>query len=278
MNQAVAVEIERPDCAESLSVDRDRSTRELLQCHAKTSDEREAAELRERVVSLNYSLASAVARRYSGRGIDSDDLQQVALLALVLAVRRFDPHNGRSFAAYAVPTISGELKRHFRDHGWMVRPPRALSDTYREIQSTVAELEQSGTHDPGVADIAQRLELSMDQVRAALGVEGCFIPASLDAPNRDSPGTTLADRIGMGGPDRTEELTADIALRQLVDELPVGDRRLLWLRFEMDLTQREIGTQLGISQMQVSRLLNSILTRLRTGFANNLTSIAGQTG
>lgn len=264
----------RPDFDGSRPEDRDRDTRDLLRCLAQTTDEMEAVRLRGRVVDLNYSLACGIARRFAGRGVDSDDLRQVALLALVLAIGRYDPDTGQSFTAYAMPTISGELKRHFRDHGWMVRPPRALADTYREIQAAVAELQQLGVREPGVADIAARLELSTDQVRAALGVEGCFTPASLDAPIRDRPDTTLADRIGLNGPDSANELTAAIALRQLVQGLPARDRRLLWLRFEMDLTQREIGIQLGISQMQVCRLLNSILVQLRSCSENGITSIA----
>lgn len=254
--------------------DRDIATRDVLRQLARTSDENEGEELRALAVDLNYALACRVARRYFRRGIDADDLQQVALMALVMAIRRFDPDVGHTFAAYAVPTISGEIKRHFRDHGWMVRPPRALTDTYRVIQTTVAELEQSGVHSPEVTAIAKRLDLAPDQVRAALGIEGCFMPASLDTPRSDRTNATLADGVQCATPDETDELTSAIALRQLVHGLGDRDRHLLSLRFEMDLTQREIGTQLGISQMQVSRLLNSILQRLRLSFENDIDSIA----
>lgn len=254
--------------------DREQLTRSLLESALGSTDAVEADRLRARAVEANYSLACGVARRFAGRGIETEDLQQVALLALVLAVRRFVPDEGRSFTAYAVPTISGELKRHFRDHGWMVRPPRGLHDTYREVQRTFRELEQKGVHAPGVLDVARHLELPSEQVRAALGVQGCFAPASLDAPLRDRPDATLAERISLAAPDDTDQLTSAIALRELVAQLPTRERRLLQLRFETDLTQREIGDQLGISQMQVSRLLSATLQRLRSALGASFTQLA----
>lgn len=274
MNTPPVLDHRRRNPGRSTFPDHDIATCDILRQLARCPDANEAADLRAKAVDLNYALACGVARRYAGRGIDRDDLQQVALLALVLAIQRFDPDAGHTFASYAVPTIAGEIKRHFRDHGWMVRPPRGLAEIYREIQIAVDELEQSGVRAPEVTAVAERLDLSADQVRAALGVAGCFSPTSLDVPLRDRPNGTLADRFPSVVADDTEALTAQIALRQLVEVLPPGDRRLLWLRFEMDLTQREIAAQLGISQMQVSRLLTSILNGLRSRFERDVTSIA----
>lgn len=243
--------------------DRETLTVALLRRAHRTDVEAEAARLRCRAVVVNYPLARGVARRYAGRGIETDDLQQVALLALVLAVRRFRPDRGRSFTAYAVPTMSGELKRHFRDHGWMVRPPRGLHDTYREVQRTARELQQDGVHAPRAEDIARRLDIAPKAVRAALGVEGCFSPASLDAPPRDRSDTTTGDQLTLTTPDQIDRLDTALTIRAAVRTLPARERRLVELRFEGDLTQREIGAELGISQMQVSRLLASSLRRLR---------------
>ncbi|MBO1754884.1 sigma-70 family RNA polymerase sigma factor [Allobranchiibius sp. CTAmp26] len=250
--------------ADDVADDRETLTRALLEQAQETTDEVEAARLRSQAVDHNYAMACGISRRYSGRGIESQDLQQVALLALVLAVRRFVPSEGRSFSAYAIPTITGELKRHFRDHGWVVRPPRGLHETYREAQTTSEELEQAGVHAPGTAAVAARMGVTVDVVRAARAVEGCFRPASLDAPARDRSGTTLADRLDLKAEDQTDEFVSSIALRQIVRALPARERMLVRLRFELDLTQREIGDHLGISQMQVSRLLTATLLGLRS--------------
>nr|WP_246305866.1 sigma-70 family RNA polymerase sigma factor [Allobranchiibius huperziae] len=255
--------------------DRESRTRALLERARETADEVEAARLRARAVDHNYALACGIARRYAGRGIETQDLQQVALLALVLAVRRFEPGDGRSFSAFAVPTITGELKRHFRDHGWMVRPPRGLHETYRETQTTYRELEQMGVHAPGVVDVAARMGVPVDVVRAAQAVEGCFRPASLDAPVRDRPDATLADRLDLAAEDETDGLASSIAIREIVRDFPARERALLRLRFELDLTQREIGDHLGISQMQVSRLLTATLQRLRSMLDTEIPHLAG---
>lgn len=254
--------------------DREIRTHQLLVRAAATDDESTAAELRPAAMEANYTFACHIAHRYAQRGIDIEDLQQVALLALVLAVQRFCPDSGKSFTAYAVPTIAGEIKRHFRDHGWMVRPPRRLHETYRDIQQTRAELEQFGGQIPSPTDLADLLGIAPETVHAALGIEGCFAPASLDAPLRDRPNTTVADDASLATPDGTDRLVWTIAIHQLVRNLPPRDRAVLRLRFEAGLTQREIGERLGISQMQVSRLLNASLTSLRSTLTRQLDDVA----
>lgn len=253
---------------------REIRTHELLRLAAATEDESAAAELQSAAVEANYSFACHIARRYAQRGIDVEDLQQVALLALVLAVRRFQPEADNSFTAYAAPTIAGELKRYFRDHGWMVRPPRGLHETYRDIQQTRAELEQLGGGPPALRDVAQVLGVAPEVVGAALKIEGCFALLSLDAPLRDQPNRAVADDPSLATPDGTEHLVWTIALHQLLRDLPARDRTLLRLRFDADLTQREIGEQLDISQMQVSRLLNATLRSLRAALTRQLDDVA----
>lgn len=254
--------------------EREVRTQQLLELAYATDDESVAAQLRSTAIEVNYTFACHIAHRYAQRGIDIEDLQQVTLLALVLAVQRFCPNSGNSFTAYAVPTIAGEIKRHFRDHGWMVRPPRRLHETYRDIQQTRAELEQLGGQIPSPTDLADLLGIAPETVHEALGIEGCFAPASLDAPLRDRPNTTVADDALLATPDGTDRLVWTIAIHQLVRNLPPRDRAVLRLRFEAGLTQREIGERLGISQMQVSRLLNASLTSLRSTLTRQLDDVA----
>lgn len=254
--------------------EREVRTQQLLERACATEDESVAAELRSTAIEVNYTFACGIAHRYAQRGIDIEDLQQVALLALVLAVRRFCPDCGSSFTGYAVPTIAGEIKRYFRDHSWMVRPPRGLHETYREVQQILAELEQRGAEIPDRDDLAHRLGIEPETVQAALEIEGCFAPTSLDAPLRDQPATTVADDPSLATSDETDRLVWTIAIHQLVRDLPARDREVLRLRFEAGLTQREIGEHLGVSQMQVSRLLNATLTRLRSTLTHQLDDVA----
>ncbi|XAS76686.1 sigma-70 family RNA polymerase sigma factor [Dermatophilaceae bacterium Sec6.4] len=254
--------------------EREIRTHRLLELAAACTDERGAATLRNTAIETNYDFARGIARTYDRRGIELEDLQQVALLALVLAVRRFDPDAGRSFTGYAVPTISGEIKRYFRDHGWMVRPPRALRETYREIQHALAELEQLGVHTPRLTDLASRLNVPQTSVQSALAIQGCFTLTSLDAPVHGRPGTTVGDVLSPIVPDETDRLIWTIAVHQLVAGLGEREREILRLRYESDLSQREIAGHLGISQMQVSRLLGATLTMLRSTLTRELEDVA----
>ena len=134
------------------------------------------------VVLLNQGLALRIAHRYQGRGIDVEDLEQVALLALIKAVRRFEPGRGRAFAAYATPTIAGDVKKHFRDHGWGVRPPRAIQELVLSVRSTASDLSQTLHHEPTVAELAEELQVESDDVAQAMIATQNFTPVSLDAP------------------------------------------------------------------------------------------------
>ncbi len=213
------------------------------------------------VVLLNQGLALRIAHRYQGRGIDVEDLEQVALLALIKAVRGFEPGRGRAFAAYAAPTIAGDVKKHFRDHGWGVRPPRAIQELVLSVRSTASDLSQTLHHEPTVAELAEELQVESDDVAQAMIATQNFTPVSLDAP---APGGEVP--VGDLLVDESDEYARVEVLSQLrpaIAGLSGRDRMILHMRFIDGCTQSEIGLALGISQMQVSRRLTSILHQLR---------------
>lgn len=217
--------------------------------------------LREQVVTLNMELAVNLARRYSRRGLADDDLRQVAFLGLLKAVRGFCPDRSDSFTAYAIPTIRGELRRHFRDTGWTVRPPRRIQELQARVRAVEAELVQELHRSPTVKELAEAVGAHVDDVTETIAAGSCFTPLSLDVPiseNGQDLGSTLEDLDHeFAGADA--RLLLGPAVRRLGDR----DRRVLELRFFQGLTQQEIGDHLGVSQMQVSRILTRVLTQLR---------------
>jgi RNA polymerase sigma-B factor len=213
------------------------------------------------VVLLNQGMALRIAHRYRNRGIEVEDLEQVALLALIKAVQRFEPGRGRAFAAYAAPSIAGDLKKHFRDHGWGVRPPRAIQELVLSVRSTASDLSQTLHHEPTVAEVAEELQVESDDVAQAMIATQNFTPVSLDAP---APGSEVP--VGDLIVDESDEYARVEVLSQLrpaIAGLSGRDRMILHMRFIDSCTQSEIGMALGISQMQVSRRLTSILHQLR---------------
>ena len=244
---------------------RDRTARALATAAASQSSRRRR-ELLDYVVRLNMEVARSVASRYFRRGIEEDDLVQVAYTALTRAARDFDPSRLHDFLSYAVPTIRGELKRHFRDHGWAVRPPRQIQETQARITTAEGGLVQDLGRSPRPSEIADHHGLGDDDVVAAMSAGGCFAPASLDRPvgGLDGGGlTTLGDLIGEE--DRSQPAAeARVALAPVVRRLKKRDRRILYLRFFEDRSQQEISEDIGVSQVQVSRLLTRILRDLHT--------------
>ncbi len=208
-------------------------------------------------------MARRLARRYAGRGQALEELEQVASLGLVKAAGGFDETAGTDFPGYAVPTILGELRRHFRDHAWTVRVPRALQEATLQVQQASDRLRQSLGQEGSAAHVAQELGLSEDEVLLARRTRGEAMTAhSLDLPVGDDDSAPLRDRIGGDDPDlaRVEDLAAvGAALRRL----PPREREIIALRFYGDRTQQEIAEQLGMSQVHVSRLLSRTLTVLR---------------
>jgi RNA polymerase sigma-B factor len=242
----------------------ERSTRtaELLDRAARCTDTAERDDLLNEVILLNRGVAEAVASRYQGRGISRDDLQQVAYEGLTKAVHRFDPDTRNDLLTFAVPTIRGELLRHFRDHGWSVRPPRRVQELQWRVNQKIEELEQELGHEPSDSEIKESLGISDEDYREAIEAFGCFQPTSLEQPATADSTATLGDFI----PEEDRESAASearVILSPVVRRLPERDRRILQLRFFEDLTQAEIGEDLGVTQMQVSRLLSRILDDLR---------------
>jgi RNA polymerase sigma-B factor len=220
---------------------------------------------RELLVERFLPLARSLAARYKGHSEAFDDIFQVACLGLVKAIDRYDPSQGTAFSSFAVPTIAGEIKRYYRDRTWSVRVPRDLQERALLVARARAELEGGLARSPTIREIGERLALEDEEVLDALQAHQAQYAVSLDAPPGDdedaeaSTGATLGDWDG--GFARAES-RAD--LDALLHVLPPRERIILRLRFEQDLTQEQIGERVGLSQMQVSRLLRSSLARLRT--------------
>ena len=242
---------------------RDRTAR-ALSAVAQTSSERRRQELLDYVVRINMGVARTVAGRYFHRGIDEDDLIQVAYMALTRAARDFDASRHQDFLSYAVPTIRGELRKHFRDHGWMIRPPRRIQELQARISVAESELSNKLGRSPQPVEIADHLDEPIESVIEALASDGCFVPASLDHPTGVDGATTLGDLLPFDDAEhRASE--ARLVLRPVLRELGERDRQILNMRFYEGLTQREIASRIGVTQMQVSRLLTRILAQLRQG-------------
>lgn len=242
--------------------DRRAATMRLLEQAADASDEDKRREIEDLVVELNIEVAKDVARRYRGRGIDLDDLEQVACMGLVKAVRRYQADKGREFLSFAVPTIRGELRRHFRDRGWMVRPPRSIQEMQSAIHGAEEALVQELGRSPRPREIAAHLGVEVDQVVEALGANGCFVPSSLDAPLSPGEASELGQSLGTDE-FGFEAAEARAALEPVLATLTPRERLILELRFGQGKTQAEIGAEIGVTQMQVSRLLTATLAKLR---------------
>jgi RNA polymerase sigma-B factor len=235
-----------------------QSDAQLLAAYAETRD----PQLREALVERFLPLARSIAKRYRKAEEPFDDLLQVASLGLLKAVDRFDPERGIAFSSFAVPTIVGELRRHFRDRCWSVRPPRELQERALEVDKFRTELTTRLGRAPSVREIGQALELDDEQVLEALQAQQGMRATSLDAPRGgDDQDATLADAHGTLDPELTRaEHRATIA--RLFERLDERERRVLRLRFEEDLTQEQIGQIVGVSQMQVSRIIRGAVAKL----------------
>ena len=254
-----------PDDARLTRAERRVRTAAALSARAATRPLRRQAELLDYVVRLNMGVARSIARRYLGRGVDEDDLLQVAYLALTRAARDFDGTRDDDFLSYAVPTIRGELKKYFRDLGWVVRPPRRVQETQAQVMLAEGELVQSFGRTPTAEEIAEHLHAQVNDVLEAMAADGCFTPTSLDrlVGERDGRGgVTIGDLLAEIESDEPAT-SARIELGPVVRALSERDRRILYLRFFQGCTQQEIAEDIGVTQMQVSRLLTRILRDLR---------------
>ncbi|MFE2296711.1 RNA polymerase sigma factor SigF [Streptomyces sp. NPDC059445] len=219
--------------------------------------------LREEIVEAWMPMAERIAGKYRGRGESVEDLTQVAALGLVKSVDRYDPGRGNAFESYAVPTIVGEIKRHFRDHMWAVHVPRRVQEARNRVRVAVKDLAPANSdRQPSVAEIAEYAQLSEDDVRVGLEALDSFATLSLDARLTDDDGYSLADALGES--DTGFELVVNReALKPALARLPEREQTILYLRFFRDMTQSRIAERLGVSQMHVSRLLSSCCAALR---------------
>jgi len=219
---------------------------------------------RDALVERFLPLARQLARRYQRAEEPLDDLIQVASLGLVKAIDRFDADREVAFSSYAVPTILGEIKRHFRDRTWSVRVPRDLQELSLKVDRAAVAMAKDLQRQPTVPELAEKLEVTEEQVLEAMEASGAYRATSLSSPRggEDQSGDTLGDTVG------TEEHGYNLAenratLDRLLQTVTPREREVLRLRFEEDLTQAEIGERIGVSQMQVSRLIRQSVARLR---------------
>jgi len=217
--------------------------------------------LRDKIVAGHLPVVQHIARRFSGRGEPLEDLEQAGTIGLIGAVDRFDPSRGIDFLSFAIPTITGEIRRHFRDHTWSTRVPRRLKDLQSQLAGVVGPLSQELERAPRPSEIAQRLQIPVEEVVAALEAQQAYRSSSMDELT-SSTDTPLADRLG-GADLELDQIEYRESLVPLLDELSERDRTILVLRFFGNQTQTQIAEKVGLSQMHVSRLLTQILGTLR---------------
>jgi len=253
------------DAAELSREQRCAHTAALFAAIAEETDPDRVVRLRRRVVVVNTGVAAAVANRYARRGIPTDDLRQAAYEGLIKAAHRFDPAVSTDFLTFAVPTIRGELQRHFRDRSWTVRPPRRIQETQWRATRVTSDLEHELGREPRADEVAAAIGVTAQEYADAMAARGCFRPTSLDAPTAAGDGAIgIGDLLPDAGAEGQFAAAEAVAiLTPALRRLPERARRILYLRFYEDRTQQEIGDDIGVTQMQVSRLLSATLTSLR---------------
>lgn len=226
--------------------------------------------LRDGLVRAWLPMSERIAVRFRGRGEALEDLYQVAAVGLVKAVDHYDPERGVAFEAYAVPTVTGEIKRHFRDHLWALHVPRRVQDLRNRVRSASKELSATVPgRPPTVAEIAAHTQLSESEVRTGMEALECFSVLSLEAELPRTDGYALSETVG--GPDPGFDLIVDrTAVGPCLRALPERERTILYLRYFGGMTQSRIAAQLGISQMHVSRLLSTCCARIREELGDEL--------
>ena len=231
--------------------------RELFARYRETGDQAIRNELAER----HRGLAITLARRFNGRGEPLDDLLQVAMIALLRAIERFEPERGNSFTTFATPTVLGELRRHFRDHTWALKVPRPIKDLHLRVRPAVAELRAELGRAPTVPELGRHLGCRDEDVIEALEVSAAYRPGSIHAPTAGGEGLSLEERLAADG-DPLHSFEVVQMVRSLIARLPERERTVLHLRFYDELSQSEIAERVGLSQMHVSRILRATLERL----------------
>jgi RNA polymerase sigma-B factor len=218
-------------------------------------------EVRAALVEIHMPLVRYLARRFAGRGEPADDLLQIGTIGLLQAIDRFEPERGLEFSTFATPNIAGEIKRHFRDRGWMIRVPRRLQELQGELSDGIGELSQRLGRSPTVRELAAHLSLTEEQVIEATDSARAYSAVPIDVPSATT-GMTVADSL-IDADDALEHVELRHALRPVLAGLGERERTALVLRFVENKTQNEIAQALGVSQVHVSRLLARTLMELR---------------
>lgn len=239
---------------------RDPPVAEWFVEYRRTGDRR----LRNQLVEHHRGVAEYFVKRYSRRGVPTDDLRQLALMAIIHATERFDPEMGVAFSTFASRTIEGELKRYFRDRTWSVRPPRRAQELHLELRKVDEELTHRLGRSPTIPELATALDVSEDHVLEALEAGVAHQAASLDQPSPgDEDGAPRSDRLLASHDTGYGRVDHEIIVRELMEELPERERTILYLRFFENLTQPEIAERVGVSQSYLSRILRKTLLDLK---------------
>jgi RNA polymerase sigma-B factor len=242
---------------------------ERFRAYRRTGDRR----LRNELIEEHRWVAVHCARRFNNRGEPLDDLVQVGQLGVLKAVERFDPEHGVSFTTFAIPTVMGELRRHFRDATWAVRVPRKIKDLHVELGSTVEFLTTKLGRSPRVDELAQHMGVTSDEVLEAMDAGSAYRAAPLAPPAGDD-GSSTSDAEAVGEDDTDLDLAdVRVAVRKLLRGLEPRERRIVYLRFFEGLSQSEIAEQVGVSQVHISRLLRSSLDRLRHQLGDDVAAL-----
>ena len=234
----------------------------LLELHQLPVDSPVRKRMRDQLVELHLPLVEYLARRFTGRNEPLGDLVQVGVIGLLKSIDRFDPSRGLEFSTYATPTILGEIKRHFRDAGWLIHVPRRAQELQTTIATARSDLSQELGRAPTVPELAERIGIGIDEVVEALDVARAYAGVPFDALGED--GNSPAEHPALAFiDDRLDQVEQRAVLRPMIETLPETEREILLLRFVANKTQTEIAGIVGVSQMQVSRLVARGLGRLR---------------
>jgi RNA polymerase sigma-B factor len=247
--------------SQSSRPDRDRTHQLFAELPTLDPSSARYREIRDELVTAHLALVRYLARRFAGRGESADDLMQIGTIGLLQAIDRFEPDRGLEFSTFATPNIAGEIKRHFRDRGWMVRVPRRLQELQGELATGISELSQRLGRSPTVPEIAKHLGLTEEEVIDGTESARAYSAVPIDVPST-ATGMTVADTL-IESDSALDHVELRHALRPVLADLTERERQALTLRFVDNLTQSEIAEVLGVSQVHVSRLLAKTLAELR---------------
>lgn len=223
---------------------------------------------RDDLVHLHLALVEHCARRFRNRGEPFEDLVQVGTIGLIKAIDRFETDRAVEFSTYATPTIIGEIKRHFRDKGWAIRVPRRLQELRMQIASTTGELSQSLGRSPTPRELAEAIGCTVEEIIEGIESSHAYATLSLDAGNEHDEGPSILDALGVDD-SNLEHVEIRESIKPLLEGLGAREKRILLLRFFKNMTQSQIASEIGVSQMHVSRLLTRTLDQLRASLESD---------